>query len=94
MGPGTYGRRRSQSCMTFWVKTSSTLSPSYTLHLLPCTISGDPQPVVTWYHAGAVLPGEMADSLTLVGVAKDDEGMYECAGSNQAGNARATITLT
>ena len=61
--------------------------------VLTCVVSGDPPPVLSWYHTGTLLSGETRDSLTLEGVGGEEEGLYECVGSNQVGDDRAIITL-
>ena len=61
--------------------------------VLTCTVTGDPSPVISWYHSGTQLAGETQTSLTLEGVEREEEGMYECVASNQVGDDRATITL-
>ena len=60
---------------------------------LTCAVTGNPLPVLTWYHMGTLLEGEMGASLTLEEVRKDQGGQYECAASNEAGDDRATVTL-
>ena len=61
--------------------------------LLTCAVIGDPFPVLTWYRMGTLLAGESGTSLTLVGVVKEQEGVYECAASSLAGDDRASIML-
>ena len=58
-----------------------------------CVVTGDPTPVLSWYHMGTLLPGETGGSLTLEGVGREEEGPYECVASNQVGDDRAIITL-
>ena len=61
--------------------------------VLSCVVTGDPTPVLSWYHTGTLLPGETEGSLTLEGVGREEEGLYECVASNQVGDDRAIITL-
>ena len=61
--------------------------------VLACIASGDPAPVLSWYHIGTLLVGETGENLTLEGVGREEEGVYECVASNQVGDNRATITL-
>lgn len=68
---------------------------------LQCTVTGDPFPVVTWYHDGtAVIPnaniGLNTNStvLTFNPVMKTNEGVYTCAATNALGSDNTTITLT
>ena len=42
---------------------------------------------------GTLLDGQIGTSLRLTEVGREDEGQYECVGSNVVGDDRATITL-
>ena len=61
--------------------------------LLTCEVTGDPTPILSWYHMGTLLEGESGTSLRLEGVEREEEGEYECVASNPAGDDRATVTL-
>lgn len=61
--------------------------------LLTCAVTGDPLPILMWYHMGTLIAGESETSLTLEGVREDQEGEYECLASNLAGEDQAVVTL-
>ncbi|CAM9326347.1 unnamed protein product [Lampetra fluviatilis] len=72
--------------------------------LFSCTVSGSPEPTVTWWHDGVALtsggrgcaqrsrPG--AYSLEIRGLVAADAGRYECEASNDAGSCRLAVQLT
>lgn len=71
--------------------------------LMTCEVTGIPAPQVTWTTNG----DDVADvkdtstfhllangALRIDRVTTEDSGMYECVGSNVAGNASMAVTLT
>ncbi|XP_058505740.1 vascular endothelial growth factor receptor kdr-like [Solea solea] len=74
------------------VNSSSTLT-------LACLAQGVPHPRIMWYKNG--VPVEEGPGVTLEGglltierVKKDDEGLYECIASNEAGTAMSSAVVT
>ncbi|XP_071092150.1 contactin-5-like [Haliotis cracherodii] len=68
---------------------------------LECIFSGKPVPVVTWTRGGKdiTMLASKDDNpnggvLRISSVQENDEGSYECAGSNPAGTKHITIKLT
>lgn len=69
--------------------------------VLDCVSSGTPRPVVSWFYDSVPLPNQdlphiqqaSNDSLVISVVVKEDEGMYICRASNQAGTESATVSL-
>lgn len=65
---------------------------------LTCTVSGDPEPTVTWQFEGSsLLPlptGALANGNTLTVVVGDETaGTYDCEGSNAAGTSQASAVV-
>uniref|UniRef100_A0A5S6QST5 Uncharacterized protein n=1 Tax=Trichuris muris TaxID=70415 RepID=A0A5S6QST5_TRIMR len=66
--------------------------------LFACRLSGDPNPVVTWWKKDAQMPKDRArmlddHSLSIERVLTSDEGEYVCSGKNPAGKAEASARL-
>lgn len=61
--------------------------------VLTCTASGNPDPVISWYHIDSLLL-ETGVSVVLEEVEREDEGVYECVAVNLAGSDRDNVTLT
>lgn len=49
---------------------------------LVCGAEGVPQPNITWYKDGVILPGEMSRTLIITEVDLSDRGLYRCSGTN------------
>ena len=58
--------------------------------VLTCNVNGGPNNIFQW---GPNLPNETMSNLTLMNVTVNDAGMYNCAVSNDAGNADAETEL-
>uniref|UniRef100_A0A914DYB5 Neogenin n=1 Tax=Acrobeloides nanus TaxID=290746 RepID=A0A914DYB5_9BILA len=63
-----------------------------------CKTIGDPQPRVTWYKNGeTIIPSEyfmITDTkLKVLGLVKDDQGIYQCIADNDAGSVQAGAQL-
>ena len=57
--------------------------PSLLLPLtLTCGAVGFPEPSITWYKDGALLPGETGRTLTVQEVDVEDRGRYHCSAEN------------
>ena len=61
--------------------------------MLMCTSDGGSSNTFQWEKDGAVLDGEISDTLTLVNVDASFGGLYTCTVSNAAGNESANTTL-
>lgn len=74
------------------------------LHL-KCKLDSSPNPTITWYHNGSLIPNEPPYEMYYNGddvgllipqSRKEDEGMYACRAATTAGedmtNSRAVIT--
>ena len=69
----------------------STLFANQTL-TLTCSVSGDPQPTISWSKDGTLL-SETTKILTKQNVQLGDEGNYSCKATNKHGNATATSNV-
>ena len=49
---------------------------------LTCDAEGIPQPNITWFKDGVLLPGEMSRILVIQEVELSDRGRYSCKGVN------------
>ncbi|KAL1444292.1 hypothetical protein MTO96_007078 [Rhipicephalus appendiculatus] len=64
-----------------------------------CEVYGKPDPVVQWYHNGeAIIQSEYfqivnGNSLRILGLVDADKGIYQCVGSNPAGNIQTAVQL-
>ncbi|XP_037573231.1 neogenin isoform X1 [Dermacentor silvarum] len=64
-----------------------------------CEVYGKPDPVVQWYHNGeAIIQSEYfqivnGNSLRILGLVDADKGIYQCFGSNPAGNIQTAVQL-
>ncbi|XP_063968758.1 peroxidasin homolog isoform X1 [Lytechinus pictus] len=67
---------------------------------LPCSASGDPEPLITWTKDGVQITESAKFSISEAGhlaihdVGVDDEGRYECAARNTIGYASTDMELT
>ena len=58
---------------------------------IPCTIKGTPAPEITWYRDSQPLDSKVRyqvaenGSLIINYMRREDSGMFQCSGSNQAG---------
>ena len=66
---------------------------------LPCSASGDPNPIITWSKDGIQITesGKFSISgeghLVIRDVGPDDQGRYECAARNSIGYAATSMQL-
>jgi len=67
---------------------------------LSCAVTGDPLPVLAWTRSGSpVVTGSRYRistdgwSLAISDVQTEDEGVYQCAGTNPGGSSSDTITV-
>ncbi|KAL3202069.1 hypothetical protein MRX96_042706 [Rhipicephalus microplus] len=64
-----------------------------------CEVYGKPDPLVHWYHNGeAIIQSEYfqivnGNSLRILGLVDADKGIYQCVGSNPAGNIQTAVQL-
>ncbi|XP_059611171.1 uncharacterized protein LOC132258084 [Phlebotomus argentipes] len=66
---------------------------------LPCVASGNPPPVITWYHNGRLLKNTHAihheeQQLKLNSIDPEDEGIYQCFAKNDAGEIQMSANLS
>ena len=65
--------------------------------IFTCTVTGQPQPVITWNKSEGFLPLSrtmISDAeLTILNVTVDDRGLYVCTGTNAAGSNSSTVEL-
>ena len=69
--------------------------------VLDCNATGNPPPVVSWFHSSLLIPEEgdisiyqaANDSLVLMNVSEEDDGDYVCLAVNEAGSEMAHILL-
>ena len=63
--------------------------------LLPLTLTcgavGFPEPSITWYKDGVILPGETGRTLMVQEVDLDDRGQYLCSAENFDPNDRLSM---
>ncbi|XP_035302232.1 titin isoform X4 [Cricetulus griseus] len=71
--------------------------------ILECSISGEPQPVVTWLHNGVLIKQNQkfvvekvnySHRLYIYDVNSQDSGSYECVAENDSGVADSILDLT
>ncbi|XP_041495817.1 titin isoform X1 [Microtus oregoni] len=71
--------------------------------MLECLISGEPQPVVTWFHNGVLIKQNQKFEVEKVNyshrlyvndVNSEDSGRYECMAENDSGIAESILDLT
>ncbi|CAG7836151.1 unnamed protein product, partial [Allacma fusca] len=66
---------------------------------LPCKIYGKPAPAIEWYkNAEMIFEGDYfqivnGNNLKILGLVASDAGMYQCVGTNPAGNVQASVHL-
>ena len=58
---------------------------------LPCTASGTPQPVITWYKNGVLIPREGSQTLVIQEPGPSDRGRYHCTATNSVGTASSSL---
>ena len=65
--------------------------------IFTCTVTGQPQPVITWNKSEGFLPLSrtmISDAeLTILNVTVDDRGLYVCTGTNAAGSNSSAVEL-
>ncbi len=54
----------------------------FTTTQIVCEVSGTPQPNITWYKDGKLLPGQQSQILILEEVSLEDRGRYHCDAQN------------
>ncbi|KAG9473293.1 hypothetical protein GDO78_019504 [Eleutherodactylus coqui] len=59
---------------------------------LECNVSGTPAPTVTWWKDGLQLQAR-GSTLQIAALAIDDEGVYMCVATNDAGEGRHAVLL-
>ena len=62
--------------------TFADFPPLFTSTRVVCQVSGAPQPNITWYKDGRVLPGQHSQTLILEEVSLGDRGRYHCTAQN------------
>ena len=60
---------------------------------LTCSVSGDPQPTISWFKDGTPL-SVTSKTFTKHNVQLYDEGSYSCKATNKHGNVTATSNVT
>ena len=68
---------------------------------IPCEVTGDPKPKITWYKNGEVIDEVQFehievndDGITVMEALESDEGMYQCFAKNDGGEIKASAQLT
>lgn len=61
--------------------------------MLSCIVTGEPQPIITWYKDGEAIPGQMTPTLLITSVETSDRGMYSCRASNSEGTITSNGAL-
>ena len=51
-----------------------------------CTVSGNPQPNITWYKDGREIPGQRLPRLRIAEVDLGDRGAYHCTATAREGS--------
>uniref|UniRef100_A0AAX7T048 Cell adhesion molecule L1-like b n=1 Tax=Astatotilapia calliptera TaxID=8154 RepID=A0AAX7T048_ASTCA len=63
---------------------------------IKCSVSGKPQPAITWRRNGVMFRGEMQvfdDTVILFNAKAEDSGVYQCEASNRHGNILANVNI-
>ena len=50
---------------------------------LTCVATGVPQPTITWYKDGVLLPDQIAPLLVIQDLRVDTRGLYKCEAANE-----------
>ncbi|XP_037909107.1 roundabout homolog 1-like [Hermetia illucens] len=66
---------------------------------IPCEITGDPKPIMSWTRDNGALPEGRSrtlldNTLRIEDARAEDEGQYTCKGLNEGGNVSITIKLS
>ena len=68
--------------------------------VLPCNVTGIPQPVVTWYKDGlevhSVLQSKFTlrgNDLVIEGIAEEDSGFFKCKAQNYLNSTEQVLQL-
>lgn len=66
---------------------------------IPCEITGDPKPYVSWHRDDGHLPEGRSrtlldNTLRIEDARAEDQGSYTCKGYNEGGNVSVTIKLS
>ena len=57
---------------------------------LTCVANGVPQPTISWYKDGKLLPNKVAPFLLIPDLSLDTRGLYECVAANKLGSQNET----
>ena len=57
----------------------------FTPAVLACTVNGTPQPVITWFKDGILIPREGSQTLVIPEAGLSDRGLYYCSATNSLG---------
>ena len=55
-----------------------------------CIVTGEPQPSITWFIDGQVIPDEVTPYYIITTVAIANRGFYRCSASNSEGTVTST----
>ncbi|XP_019854703.1 PREDICTED: uncharacterized protein LOC109583711, partial [Amphimedon queenslandica] len=61
---------------------------------LTCVATGAPQPVITWYLEGTLIPGANSPIYIIDSIQPAQRGTYSCRAMNSEGMVQATATVT